>query len=470
MIELSAVDAVAQMHRGDLSAEDYATALLARGDAGRRLNAFISISPDTVKEAARTADGLRAAGGRLGPLHGLPIPIKDSVNTKDHPTTSGTASLRGFRPKEDAPVVRALRAAGGIVLGKTNLQEMSLGYTSTNMAFGAVRNPYDPTRIPGGSSGGTAVAVAARMAPLGLAEDTCGSIRVPAALCGIAGFRPTMLRYPSAGVMPLTPLFDTVGPHARTVADLALFDSVMTGDFDPLPPVLPKTVRLAVSRTQYFTDLDPEVARVTDDAIARLARAGVTIVAAEVDGLVERVEAANYAIICHDTVATIRGYLREFETGVSFERLLAMVGENIREPLEARTPGRRLWVTDETYARARDVHRPALQHAFERCFETNNVAAVVYPTTLVPATPIGEDQEVEIAGRRLPFRTAMARNVAPASCAGLPSLVLCAGLTRDGLPVGIEFAGPPGRDRALLAIGQTLESIIGRPPAPPATA
>ena len=470
MIELSAVEAVALLRRGDMSAEDYATALLARCDASRRLNAFISINPDSVKDAARAADRLRASGARLGPLHGLPIPIKDSVNTKDHPTTSGTASLRAFRPKEDAPVVRALRAAGGIVLGKTNLQEMSLGYTSTNMAFGAVRNPYDPTRIPGGSSGGTAVAVAARMAPLGLAEDTCGSIRVPAALCGIAGLRPTMLRYVSTGVMPLTPLFDTVGPHARTVADLALFDSVMTGDFDPLTPVPPRTVRLAAARTQYFTDLDPEVARVTSAAIDRLRRAGVTVVETEVEGLVERVEAANYAIICHDTVAMIRGYLREFETGVTFEQLLAMVGENIRESLEARMPGRRLWVSDETYALARDVHRPALQHGFERCFRTNDVAAIVYPTTLVAATPIGEDQEVDVAGRKLPFRTAMARNVAPASCAGLPSLVLCAGLTRDGLPVGIEFAGPAGRDRELLALGQTLETIIGRPPAPPAIA
>ena len=155
---------------------------------------------------------------------------------------------------------------------------------------------------------------------------------------------------------------------------------------------------------------------------------------------------------------------------MTFEQLLARVGDNIREPLEARMPGRRLWVSDATYAEARDVHRPALQRAFAGCFKTNNVAAIVYPTTLVAATPIGEDQEVDVAGQKLPFRTAMARNVAPASCAGLPSLVLCAGLTRDGLPVGIEFAGPAGRDRELLALGQTLEGIIGRPPAPPAIA
>jgi len=467
MIELSALEAVARMRRGDLKAEDYAGALLARAEAGRRLNAFISISAGEVMEAARAADRRRAAGAELGALHGLPIPIKDSVNTSDHPTTSGTASLRGFRPREDAPVVRVLRAAGGLVMGKTGLQEMSLGYTCNNKAFGAVRNPYDPTRIPGGSSGGTAVAVAARMAPLGVAEDTCGSIRVPAALCGIAGLRPTTHRYPSAGVMPLTPVFDAVGPLARTVTDLALFDSVLTGDFAPLPEVRPDAVRLAVSPGQYFTGLHPEVARVANRAMERLAEAGVTFVETAVEDLTEHVDAANYPIICHDTVRMIEGYLREFETGVTFDELLAMVGENIRDALEARVPGGRLWVSDEAYAAARDVHRPALQEAFARCFRATGASAIVYPTTLMPAPAIGEEFEVEIDGRRLPLRTAMARNIAPASCAGLPGLVLSAGLTREGLPVGVEFAGPAGADRALLALGQTLEGIIGRAPAPP---
>src|SRR6202023_2784347 len=138
------------------------------------------------------------------------------------------------RPKEDAPIVRALVDAGAIVLGKTNLHELSFGWTSNNLAFGAVHNPYDPQRIPGGSSGGTAVAVATRMAPLGVAEDTEGSIRVPAALCGICGFRPSTGRYSTKGCVPISPLFDQVGPHARTVADLALFDSVAANDWRPL--------------------------------------------------------------------------------------------------------------------------------------------------------------------------------------------------------------------------------------------
>jgi Asp-tRNA(Asn)/Glu-tRNA(Gln) amidotransferase A subunit family amidase len=285
LLEIGATDAVAAMKRGDITAERYAATLLERCEAGKRLDAFITLDPARVEAAAREADRRRASGETLGPLHGLPIPIKDSVNTKELPTTAGTPGFRTFRPKEDAPVVRALTQAGGIVLGKTNLHELSLGWTRPNQAFGPVRNPYDPTRIPGGSSGGTAAAVAARMAPLGVAEDTEGSIRVPAALCGIAGFRPTTGRYPSGGVAPITPLFDQVGPHARSVADLVLFDQVVAREAAPIAALALKGIRLGVSRGYYFEDLDPKVERIMAEALKKLTDAGVELVETEVPDL-----------------------------------------------------------------------------------------------------------------------------------------------------------------------------------------
>src|SRR3974390_417380 len=234
LLELSVVEAVARLKRGETTAEHYASALLGRCGQAKAWNHFIPLPQEGVMEAARAADRRRTSGVKLGPLHGLPIPVKDSVNTKDMPTTGGTPALRHFKPKQDAAIVRTLVDAGAIVMGKTNLHELSCGWTSNNQAFGAVHNPYDVRRIPGGSSGGTAVAVATRMAPLGVAEDTEGSIRVPAAMCGIAGFRPTTGRYATTGAVPISPLFDQVGPHARTVGDLALFDSVVTGDWSPL--------------------------------------------------------------------------------------------------------------------------------------------------------------------------------------------------------------------------------------------
>src|SRR3989442_5236583 len=168
----SAVDAVAAMKRGEVTAERYASTLLARCKAAEWLNAFITLQPEHVLEAARAADRRRQSGMHLGALYGLPIPVKDSINTKDMPTTGGTRALRSFQPRIDAPLVARLRDAGAIVLGKTNLHEISTGYTSANLTTGAVHNPYDRARSPGGSSGGSAAAVAARLAPLSVAEDT----------------------------------------------------------------------------------------------------------------------------------------------------------------------------------------------------------------------------------------------------------------------------------------------------------
>ena len=188
------------------------------------------------------------------------MPVKDSVATADLPTTAGTAALRDFHPAADATVVARLRAAGAIVLGKTNLHELSFGWTSNNLTYGPVHNPWDRLRIPGGSSGGTAAAVAAGMAPLGVAEDTQGSIRVPAALCGVAGFRPTTGRYLNDGCALISGLFDQIGPIARHVADLALFVAVMTGDDSPIETIALDGLRLVVAREYFFTGLDPSVA------------------------------------------------------------------------------------------------------------------------------------------------------------------------------------------------------------------
>jgi len=263
------------------------------------------------------------------------------------PTTAGTPALRGFQPNADAATVARLRTAGALVLGKTNLHELSLGWTSNNLAFGPVRNPYDPERIPGGSSGGTASAIAARMAPLGLAEDTQGSIRVPAALCGICGFRPTTGRYPSDGTAPITPLFDQVGPHARTISDLALFDGIVTGDTRPITPVPLAGLRLGVDRRYYFSGLDFEVERVVDGALARLLAAGAVIVEAEVGALAESTRLIAQRALGHDLVRALMRYLRDSGASVNVEQVLSSASADVRQVLDTFfVPGAPLAISD----------------------------------------------------------------------------------------------------------------------------
>ena len=468
MIELSACDAIAAMHAGEVSAEAYAEALLAQGAAGQPLNAFITLEPDRVREAARAADRLRAAGGSLGRLHGLPIPIKDSVNTKDLRTTAGTRALSEFHPATDASAVARLRAAGASVLGKTNLHELSFGWTSNNLAFGAVHNPYDRRRIPGGSSGGTAAAIAARMAPLGVAEDTQGSIRVPAALCGICGFRPTTGRYPTDGTAPITPLFDQIGPQARTVEDLALFDAVMTGDQRPIEPAELRGLRLGLARGYYFAGLHAEGEHQMDAVLARLREAGVVLVDAEVPGLAELVAEVTGPVQLHDAAASPTAYLRTSGAPVSFEQMVDAVSPDVKAVFERFVlPGAPFAVSDAAYAAARDVHRPAMQRLFADYFAQHGVAAMLFPATLTPAPLIGEDETVMINGVGVPFQTAIARNISPGSTAGLPGLILPTGLTRDTrLPVALELDGPAGEDRRLLGVALAIRALLPPMPAP----
>jgi mandelamide amidase len=466
LTDLDAMEAVTALRRGELEAESYAAALLARARQCAALNAFVTLQPESVLEAARQADRLRRSGAPLGPLHGLPVPVKDSVNTRDLPTTAGTPALRTFQPRTDAAVVARLRAAGAIVMGKTGIHELSFGWTSNNLAFGAVRNPYDASRVPGGSSGGTAAAIAARMAPLGVAEDTQGSIRVPAAFCGIAGFRPTTGRYPNEGTAPITPLFDQVGPHARSVDDLVLFDTVVADAREPIGQVELRGLRLGIDPV-FFEALDPEVARITDAALKRLRDAGVILLESPVTELRKLLALTTAQIQLHDVIPSLDLYLKAHGAGIDSAALIAEASSDIREAFASfGVPGAPAHVSAADYRAARDVHLPALRDAFARWFAETGAAALVFPTVQIPAAPIGQ-ATVDIGGMPVSFDEAAGRNIASGSTAGLPGLVLPSGLTRDGLPVSLELDGPARGDRRLLAIGRAVEQVLGRLPAPP---
>jgi Asp-tRNA(Asn)/Glu-tRNA(Gln) amidotransferase A subunit family amidase len=471
LLDLSATEAVSAIGRGDIRAEVYARTLLDRCNELKHLNAFISLDREAVLQAARETDQARESGQQLGLLSGLPIPLKDSIDTTALPTTGGTRSLRTFRPKSDAAIWQRLHEAGAIFLGKTNLHEMSLGWTSANQAFGPVRNPYDPTRIPGGSSGGTAVAIAAQMAPAGIGEDTNGSIRVPAAMCGITGLRPTHGRYPGAGVIPLAPTLDTVGPMARRVADLCLLDSVVTADPIVTSPMDLKAVRLGVSRQYYFTGLDAGVQRIMEGVLRNLADAGATIIEAEIPDLAGLVSKVTVPIIYYEARRSISRFLAEQGAGTSFAELVSQLSPEIRT--QANTwivEGAPNEITEQAYQDAIQKYRPALQSTWRNYFQKHRINAAISPVAPMPAPRLPEQLtspgfDVEINGVMVPTRTAFARNIAPSSSAGLPSLVVPGGMA-SGLPVGIELDGPVGSDRELLALGLALEQLIGPIPRP----
>jgi mandelamide amidase len=344
-------------------------------------------------------------------------------------------------------------------MGKTNLHELSLGWTSNNLTFGAVHNPYDEARVPGGSSGGSAVAVAARMAPLAIAEDTLGSIRIPSTMCGLAGLRPTYGRYPDDGIMPLSSSkFDQVGPVARSVEDLALFDAAITADAPPLSAVDLKGVRIGVA-DYFLNDLDPEVERVALGAFERLRAAGATLVRADVPDDVKRALPVALTVITYELRSALSHFLEAQDTGVTFDQMAEQAGPDIRALLKNQPPPREAY--DSMLAQ-----RQRIREAIRAHFAKHDIVALAFPPAMIAPPKIGEEGDDTIRGRPVPRTTTLGRNVSLSSCASLASLVLPAGMTSSGLPIGLEFDALPGEDRGLLAVGLSLERALGPVAAP----
>ncbi len=469
LIDLTATEVVHWMRTGALSAETYARALLDQAVRMRDLNALTNYDPDQVLEDARNADiqRRRTPFKRLGALHGLPLLLKDNIDTRKLPTTGATPALRNNRPQHDAAIAKALFAAGGILLAKCNMHELAFGITSNNPTFGPVRNPYDRTKIPGGSSGGNGAATAARIAPAGIGSDTGGSTRVPAALCGIAGMRPTVGRYPAESVVPISRTRDTPGPITRDIADMVMLDNAITGACDELQPANLQGLRIGVPRQHFWENLDPKLAPLAEDALRRLRNAGAVLVEANIPNVAALNDAIGFPIAIYEVMRDLPNYLVDHGS-VTIQQL----GAQIASPdvaglfsalLAGVTPPS---VPDAVYIGAVDVGRVRLQQAYRDYLRTNNVAAIVFPTTPLPARPIGQDVTVELNGQQVPTFNTFIRNADPAGNAGIPGISIPIGLDSDGLPVGIEFDGPAYSDRQLLAIAWAAERVMGRTPGP----
>ncbi|MEF7614584.1 indoleacetamide hydrolase [Aquincola sp. MAHUQ-54] len=472
-LALTATEAVQALSQGRLTAEAYVRTVLDRAQALAGLNAVITLDEAGALAAARAVDARRRSGAALPPLAGLPIIVKDNINTAHLPTTGGTAALQHLRPSANAPTLAKLLDAGVIVIGKANLHELSMGITSSNLTpfAGPVKNPYDTTRVPGGSSGGTAAAIAARIVAAGLGTDTGGSVRVPSALCGIAGLRPSVgdnlaqRRYHDENaVVPLSHTRDTIGPMGRTVADVALLDAAITGGSVPQAADL-RGLRLGVP-LNFWQGLDSALEPVALAAKARLAAAGVVMVGVDLSDAMALSQHISF-LFGEEVLVDMPAYLAASNGGgLTFDQIRATIASpDVRAVFDV-VAGRAF---EAGYPDALAVHRPALQAMYAACFADHGIDALLFPTTILAAVPIdaanGSSVSV-INGTPANTLTTLNRNADPGSVAGLPGLSVPAGLTAGGLPVGLELDGPIGSDRRLLAIGMAIEAVLGPLPAP----
>ena len=466
ILELSCTDLSAHICSGNLRAEMVCGQFLKQFERLRSLNAVICVDSASVLSRAREIDRARDKGARLPNLAGLPILIKDNIDTVGLPTSAGTPSLKQNYPPCNAPVVDRLLKQGAIVMGKANMHELALGITSSNPAFGFVRNPYDLDLIPGGSSGGSAAAVAARIAPAALGTDTGGSVRIPAAFCGIVGFRPSIRPrklYSQRGVVPITHDMDTIGPMARSVADVALLHAMIVGQ-RPLRPGSLENTRIGVPRIGYWEDLDPDVDKIAQAALSRLRDAGAVLVEVNLRGIKNAAWDVVSAMVS-GIIKDLGTFLREQMPSRSLNDLTNQVAsQDVRAVLAAAATGAQS-VAD--LVRMRD----SVCAAYKTAFLKHEIHVIVFPTVVLPPPPIratgdGPNDPIEFNGRMESEGLTTLRNTAPVAAFGAPALSFPVGLTSKGLPVALEIDGLPGGDDVVLAIAGAAEAVIGRIPPP----
>lgn len=457
--QLSVVDARGAIERREISCLEYVQALVDQQAETESLNGFVYFNPEALLKSARSHDESPAARAGRMPLAGIPLAIKDNIDCMGMPTAAGTAALRDAAPRANAPVVARAIEAGALAAGKANMHELAFGCTNDNGFFGPARNPYDPSRIPGGSSGGSAVLVASGAVPASLGTDTGGSVRIPAALCGLVGFRPTHGRYPSEGVVPISPTRDTVGPIARTVSDVMLLDEILSGGDAALPAVVDGVgdFRLAVPYSTLWEGLSSDARPVLEGALQKLEDAGFELV---------DVDLRRYPFFRAQKSATIPFYEfggavgRYLETGGVAVTVPEIVAQ-IKSPDVARIVSAILGagaISATEYAEAL-LARERSRTSYVACLRDVEADALLFPTTLIPACTIGAET-VAVGSDALDVFAAYTRNTEPGSNAGVPGITVPAGLTQDGLPVGLALDGAPYSDRRILQIGKEMERVL----------
>jgi aspartyl-tRNA(Asn)/glutamyl-tRNA(Gln) amidotransferase subunit A len=432
------------MRAGRIRSADLVEAsLTAIREHGDRTNAFILVDAEGARAAARAVDEERERGVDRGPLHGMPLSIKDLIDIAGQPTTAASRVRAGHVAYADAPVVQRLRDAGAVLIGKTNLHEFALGTTSEDSAWGPVRNPYDPSRSAGGSSGGSAAAVATGMGLASIGSDTGGSIRIPASACGLVGLKPSLGEVPTDGVVPLSMTLDHVGPIARSIQDAAWLWAVLAGsEMVRIDPPAPRTLTIGVLDGYFTALLAGEVRTAYEHAVARLRDAGASMPTRSVIGTETIID--TYVSLALPEAAFWHAQYLETRAGDYQPAVLSR--------LES---GRA--ITAASYLKARRT-RQALARAVDAALDGCHVLAL--PTLPIVAPPLGAiDATVDNdRGETLPVRSAMLRLTQLFNITGHPAVSIP--IQTSGLPVGLQLIGRRGATEHLLTVARACEEAF----------
>jgi aspartyl-tRNA(Asn)/glutamyl-tRNA(Gln) amidotransferase subunit A len=448
---LSIEQAARLLRRREISPLDLVETSLARMERWNpSLHAFLTVLAEGARRQAKAAEREIHRGRARGPLHGIPISLKDNFWTRGIRTTAGSKILADFVPETDSDVAGKITRSGAILLGKTNMHEFAYGITGENPHYGSSRNPWARDRISGGSSGGSAVAVGTGMGFASVGTDTGGSIRIPSALCGIVGLKPTFGLVSTAGVVPLGITFDHAGPIARSVTDACILLEAIAGkyprgetrpDHRKLRRNRPRRFRIGLPKEFFFERLDGEVLRLVEAAAKKFESLGASLAEVSRPRLTGAIDRATYTVIAEaNEYHESQGY---------YPARAAEYGDDVREHLEW---GHKLLAVDYLGALPK---RREVREDFEAAFD--DVDILLAPTSPIFAPRIGESAVRASGERETTVRAELLRLTRPANVTGFPAISIPCGFSREGLPVGLQLLGPRWGEARLLSIALAYE-------------
>ena len=433
------------------------------------INAFITVAADAALKQAEELDTLARKKRFKGPLHGLPVAVKDTLDTVGIRTTGGSKILSSWTPPEDAHVVKKLKDAGAIILGKTNTHEFAFGITTNNPHYGPTRNPYDFSRIPGGSSGGSGAATAAALCGGAIGSDTGGSIRIPAALCGVVGLKPTLGRVGRTGSMYLSFTRDVIGPITRTVVDSAMILEAIAGEdpgdsgssSNPVPRYTAllkgglRGKRFGVPKKYISEVIHPDTENVMNESLREIRKMGGLIKEIEIKHI-DLASAADFNVVITEAVYFIENYLKSFDPQATIDKYLDQMGPDVKG-LFGRQKG-----TSESNPVPGYLYVKTLREDCNKMISgfkeaLSDVDGLLFPTTPLPAAKIGEDIETELQGKKVSTFLTFIRNCMPMNVVGYPAISVPAGYGQTGLPIGLEIVARPWEEDKLLSMAYAFE-------------
>ena len=463
-VDLTIQELSEAIKRQEITATELVKQCIASHKKNQQINAFILFLSESALEKAQQIDARIRNGQKVGKLAGIPFSVKDNIFTKGIPTTAGSYALKDFIPNYNSTVVQKLLDEDAILIGKNNMHELAFGITGLNESFGDVKNPYNTTKIAGGSSSGTAVSVSVGSSIFGIGTDTGGSVRIPSSLTNLYGFRPSIDRYDNKGLVNLSKTRDTQGIIAKKIKDVIYLDNILTSTKTILKSKDISQYRIGFPKIYYRDNLSPEVFRLVGKAVAKLKKQGFTLIEKDITNISQLNQSVSFPVVLYESKQELNKLIFQESLYKSVDNFI----ENIKSPDVKQTIQMVFsdvkGIPENIYQKAVTKDREKLINAFKDYFLDNKLDAIMFPLTIIEATSISDCKlgQITLNNKSVPVFPTYINNTDPGSNSNMPGITIPIGFTEDGLPLGMGLDMLAFNDAKLLELAEKIDDALSK--------